>query len=424
MSWLVLLGAVYAQDEDTVEPAAQEPSELDRLEEEIQLTEARIRLAEAQLRLKQMESRVEGADVVTPEPEVKPDVATPQPEEVDVQVVAPSAEGQLHDDARPRDNVEVVTRIIETSGLQAGGDVFVQLDAARLDNLHPDVTEDPTVAFQMARVRPYVKGQLGDRASAVIGLDMFEDGAGGFAIRPLDAWIRYESDRAGRLTIGQQLLPFGSVDRWTPDGDYQVPGWTFRVDPVRSEGLIPYRTVGVFWQRDLGEKMSVDLAVSNTALPETQTGKDWSGRLTLTPLPALTAAASVLVGPGTSGETKLMWDGLVEGRAGNNRALVEVFGRQGFGPDKMGAAGALARDFPMDGPALNRVTPAVNITWFDPDTGTDVDEHTRLRLGVTESWGHDHPGRFETGLGYEVLVPDDVDLAIEHHLIVDARLRF
>ncbi|MCP4807192.1 MAG: hypothetical protein GY913_26265 [Proteobacteria bacterium] len=415
MSWVLLLGAVYAQDEETSTPPAP-PSELEQLEEEILVTEARIRLAEAQLRLTQMEARVDdtsavapegGGNVVTEDVEVKPD-PTPEVAET-IEVV---------------EEVRVVERIVESGSVTAGGDVFVQLVAGRLDNMHPDVVEDPTLEFQLSRVRPNVQGQLGERATGFLSLDVLPDGAGGFAIRPLDVWARYETERGGRITIGQQLTPFGSVDTFTPGGHYQVPGWGFRIDPVRTEGLLPYRSVGVFWQRDLGDKMSVDLGVMNSGIPETQIAKDWSGRLTLAPMPALTASVSVLAGPGLGGETKVLWDGLVEGTAGTNHALLEVFGRQGYGPDDLGVFAGIGRDILLDGPALNRVTPALNFTWFDPDTGTDVDEHIRFRAGVTESWGHDHPGRFETGLGYEVLVPDNVDLAIEHSLIFDTRIRF
>ncbi len=432
MSWLVLSGLALAEDPET--SSEEEPSELQQIEEKIRIAEALIRLADAEARLAEMEAKE--AKVVTDEPAASPtepaEVSPPEPPEP-----PEPAEVSPPEPPDPPDVVVVREVVAGLGDTRIGGDLRVDLFADRLDNLHPEVAEDPSLAFVIPVARLSVDHDFGQRASARIELQLAQDqtstsldtsdGASvavpaapsGWSAELLDAHLAYAMPRGGTFTLGNARLPFGVVDSYE-GGGFPLPGPALYLPVVVGEGLLPQRSLGLGWNGGLGEMVRLDVNLTNSSEPEVEIPKDLSLRVAVTPIEALTVSASVLAGPGTGGATKVGYEGVAFVHAGPNRALVEVYGRQGLGPTSLGAAGHLARDFETGG-AASRVTPVVRVSWFDPDQDTPVDHHTGAALAIDTAWSD---SGVSTNLGYEVVVPDDVDLAIEHRAVLECRLQF
>lgn len=446
MSWLVLATGVltpvaFAEEGEATSEEA--PAGLEDIEEKIRVTEALIRLAEAEARLAEMDSEA-APNVDTEEAEATPVKAAPAPEPAE-ETVEEAPEEASEEPAEIVEEIEeelvvaeerVVQQVLVEGNTRVGGELRFGLLADRLDNLHPEVSEDPSLAFVIPRARAHIDHSFGERASAKLQIALSEDHDSttyvgsdggsvtvpdsntGVAVALHDVYFRYETPMGGTFRIGSAKRTFGLIDSYESDFDLPSP---VVAPPQVGEGMLSYRAAGLMWSRAVGDKMHADLSLTNSSTPEREIPKDLTLRLSATPVEAMTVSASVLAGPGSGGATKVGYQGMLFVHSGPNRALVEVYGLQGAGPTSLGAAGHLARDFELSSEAMSRVTPIARVSWFDPDQGTSVDHHTAVALAVETAWSD---SGVSTALAYEVDVPDDVDLAIEHRAVFECKLRF
>jgi hypothetical protein len=469
MSWLLLMAGLAWGQEGSDET---EGSELDELEEQIRVAEAKLKLAQLEAQL----ARVEGSKESTGRPQDKPqppagpmaqpqDRPQPRPEaspERPPESADPEARAKPRppDPPQPRPTPEERKRDVKdpppklgpdkerppmgrqqrTERLQWGGDLRTDLVADRLDNLHPEVPEDPTLAFGVSRalvgLQALPDGPVGMVLEAEAANDFtttsYATGAGavdvqnspsGWRFRLLDAYARADL-AGGELRVGNQYHVFGSGTFSRREDTWYMAGHLFR-EPAHEEGLIEARVLGISYGRDLGEMLRVDAQLSNTSMRETRLGKDLTLRLGVRPNDMLRASGSVLVGPGAGSATKVQYSGVVQGSLANTHALLEIFGQQGMQAPVLGASAHLVQDIPVArSESLDRVSLAGRVHWFDPDTGLVADHHTTIAAG-TNLWLQPLPRVWLIPCaGWEMVVPDDLDLAIEHRVIAQLRLDF
>lgn len=330
--------------------------------------------------------------------------------------------------------------------VQPGGEVRINLVAARLDRLHPDVDDAPALGFQQSRGFFKLDADLPPRFSARLQFDVAQSFAttvwpGGqrvatyadtYRVRMMDAYVDADLSGAGRLRVGMQLPVFGNVDTFVGTQSLYMVGNPQFQDAVRQAGLMPNRTLGVRWDRNLGQRFLVSAQVANAVgHTERETGlaKTASLRMRVVPIPGLGISASGLVGPGEGEATRVLWSGLVDGQVRNTHLLGEAYGGQGLGARELGAQGALGQDLWIHrSDTVDRLNLVGRAMWFDPDLDTDLDHQWTLVGGANVYFTSAAEGAIKplimAGLSYEVVVPQDVDLPIEHEAVAELRVRF
>ena len=484
MSWLCLLAGLAwgqeASEEETGKQDEAESSELDELEEQIRVTEAKLKLAELEKQLAEVEGDAKGstdapAGKPPPPQGQKPDKAQQRPpSQPKGEDPGPGAKKQPRPDKpekppkpqppKPKPTPEDQRRDVKDpppklgpegadrrppqgpqdkqrpQRLKFSGDMRGDLLADRLDNMHPDVPEDPTVEFGVTRALVAVEAFEQAPVGMVVQVDIFTDntttayatGSGsvdvlnspsGWRMRLLDAYARADL-AGGELQAGNLFPIFGSGTFSRREDTWYMSGHLFR-EPFHQEGLIPYRTLGVGYGRDLGSMLRLDAQLTNTAWPETRIGKDLTLRLGVQPNDKLRASGSVMVGPGAGGATKVGYAGVVQGSLANTHLLLEVVGQQGLQAPVLGASAHLVQDIPVAASdSLDRISLAGRVHWYDPNTDLVADHHTTLAAG-TNFWIQPLPKLWLVpNAGWEMVIPDDLDLAIEHRVMAQLRLRF
>jgi hypothetical protein len=330
--------------------------------------------------------------------------------------------------------------------VQAGGEVRVDLVGMRLDRLHPDVDEAPELAFRQTRGFMRLDADLPPRFSARLQIDVSQSFAttvwpGGqrvatyadtYRLRMMDAYVDADLSGAGRLRMGMQLPMFGNVDTFVGTQSLYMVGNPQFQDAVRQAGLLPNRTLGVRWDRNLGQRFLVSAQVANAVgHTEREPGlsKTASVRVRAVPIPGLGISASGLVGPGEGETTRVLWSGLVDGQMRNTHLLGEAYGGQGLGQRELGAQAALGQDVWIErADAIDRLNFVGRAMWFDPDLDTDLDHRLTLVGGANVFFAAESAGPIKpvimAGVSYQVLVPQDVDLPIEHEAVAELRVMF
>ncbi|MCB9763227.1 MAG: hypothetical protein H6739_25850 [Alphaproteobacteria bacterium] len=441
VSFLLSPGLASAQetepDEQAETSSAPEPLEHRLVEAERRLAEAERRAAEAERAQLEAEKRLLEAENAQLKAALEARaVAAPLPEPSAAPAPAPAPAPPPAAGLAP-----VVT---------VGGEVHVNLIAARLDNLHPDVPEDPSLSFRINRGFLWWDTELAEGLHAYTRIDIrqdfstweyaFEDGLGEaltlsipresttWQLRLQEAWVRWDTARLGTVRVGLGNKRFGVRDWYDSKSAYFMggppPGF---FEPERRYGVVPPKVLGVSWERGFGDLVDVVVQVTNTAghtAEELRVGKDVVGRVQLTPIDGLLASGSVLYGPRGDEGSQLAWAAAVHYGPGRTRGVVEVIGnRVGDTRQAIGMLTA-AHDLPLGAERLDHITFLGRAMGIDPDNAAEQDMEAALAAAVDLYWATRPKAELLTGLFYESTLPQDLTQAIQHNATLQMVVRF
>jgi len=321
----------------------------------------------------------------------------------------------------------------------------------RLDDLYTETPDaEPEVYLNISRAAVGAKVRFTDAISGKVIVDVHEargaatystagndqvtisDSESGYEARVLDAHARWRSATLGELTFGVQKSAFGvrrSYD--TSDGFYFGPMDRQRSFAVRS-GVVAPRVVGLAWQKGFGDRVDATLMANNTTsftTPESRNGKDVSAVVEYWAMPdTLRFTASGMVGPrGEAGDayetTQIAWAGAAYAKLGKLRALGEVFSRYLGEQTGLGYHAGLGGDVGLSG-SLDHLEILGRYESWEPDFDVDDDGYAMLAGASNLYWASPEKSTVMTGLLYEVTIPQDLNQAIAHSAIVQARLKF
>lgn len=380
----------------------------------------------------------------------------------------PSFRGPLTEEARPAEPApEPVTPvappkkpvepkpIVEALGLarpavHVGGDIRFDLVAADLQALGQDGQDAPAAGFRVSRVRPILDVDLGTVFSSRVAIEVGQDDssttygdaglevdvtdwARGWYLTGREVWLQAEGgDKAHhRLRIGLQEPAFGSRD--TYEEEFPFAGES-RADFGRAEGYIPEEDLGVGWRGEFGSMWAIDLQALNGAGGEAfddNDGKDFIARITASPGTFARIGVSGLFGSRREDSTGQQAQGaltidlhgphqrlLLEGLAGSTTEdrIETVY--SGFR-----ASGAWS--IPANSTVLSSLDVLARFSFADPVWGMDApDAHWGPAAGLWLAWKVGEEQDVRTGATWEMYVPQDAAIDVEHDVVVEAAWRF
>ncbi len=414
-TWMVLAlfvpGVAWAQDEGAGEEVPAEPAGE---------TEAEEAPAEP--------PEPEPAAEPEPEPSLRSDGETPP-------APVPPSTGQDH-----------VPTVEPPSGpertLTPYGEVRSELSFARLDYLDSRVSDkSPTTSLGISRALLGVAADSGTgitaRVSLLAGLDNVradaEAPAPSTSIRIQLAWVGYSLGRAGTLVIGHQPLPFGVRMVYEQDAWFYVPGGDAFFDLQTRRGVTTPQQTALSWQLDLPMDLELDVAVGNPTegtLLDQEWALDFSGRLRWhsSALPAV-AGVSALSRQRDAGRSTGAWHAYAGAflDPADLRVLAQLMGTWGWQEDSLGFGldAQATLDLDLGRCPASGVTVLGRLERWDEQRSLALDEVWSVDLGASLALdsGEDGPP-IQLGLLYELDVPMDAALAIEHSVGVQGRAMF
>ena len=344
-----------------------------------------------------------------------------------------------------------ITSAMASPAVSVGGELRSELIGERLDDLYVETPDaEPGLEFNISRARLRLGARLGEQVSARISLDArarysettyttegldsvaVRDFSDGIEVRMRDVWGRWSTPRAGDFTAGLMKNCFGVRCTYEAADGFYFGGVGSFSSMAQRVGLVDSRVEGLKWERGLGERAEVMAMVSNVAPlsePEQVVGKDSTLRVDVWPLAErLRVTGSAIVGPG--GEpgdaydpTRVAWSGSALARLGRARALVEVMGQSEGAISSLGWNANLAGDVGLSGP-LDHLELLARVERWEPDLEVDADGRSTAAAAGNLYWASEEHSLVMTGLLYEVLIPEDTNLAIEHTATAQARFKF
>jgi len=307
---------------------------------------------------------------------------------------------------------------------------------------------DGSLAFQVSRAGVGTRARLADNATAVIVIDVRQNGAGvaspvlgGEGNVSVDkypddwqvtlpfAYVTASGTVGGRVehtvTAGVQKTLFGIRDHYDLENGWFVPHPQAYRDLGRRSKVIEPFDLGVLWTGALGP-VALDLQVTNGGgwrTLDADLGKQGVARLRVAPVEAVAVVGTVLyqVEGSSSETTTVAWQAGGELHLGPARVLVEGLGGKTYQPDArrgfLGVAAAAVLELDLPPAVLDLVRPVVALQRWDPDTGVvDGGAWTALQGGAVLFWQAERPLRTWTGIGWETLFAEDPDHPVSHSL--------
>jgi hypothetical protein len=374
-------------------------------------------------------------------------------------VPAPGAGGEPPRNAPPSDTVRPAPGAGRTSAPHAARSAPAPIVAApvgsvrvggdvRIDLLVPDLERlgaagDPAPStFVVSRARPILDVALGEWLTGRLAVEVRQDEtsstytglgtsvdvrdwADGWAIQGREIWLGAHGGEQLRheVRVGLQEPAFGVRD--TYEDTYPFAGEA-RADFGRRTGLIPEEDLGVGWRGEL-DAFAFDVQVLNGSGPviDQNGGKDFVARVAYTK-GILAISASGLVGARGPLSTGNQAQGAltVQVAGDHQRVLVEALAGATT-EDRLdtlysGAAVHGAWDVPLAKGALESVSVVGRAQYYDPVAGWDApDGWFAYAGGLWVNWGV-LPGQgVRTGATWEMYVPQDALLPIEHDVVAE-----
>jgi len=318
------------------------------------------------------------------------------------------------------------------------GELRAELSIARLDHLDARVPQSPTLTLGLSRALLGIDGTLADRLSVRValwaGLDpvVAADGTGPTPSLVLhEAWARVEFGQFGSLVAGHQAMPFAlGLEYGAADGFY-FPGAVAFLDLSTRTGVVPMLQNALAYQLDLPAQVELDVALGQPVegSPEFEPWiADVAGRVRFHPddLP-VAAGVSGLLKSRPDGHSNGAWHAYAGAflEPASLRVLGELLGTAGDGHDALGFGLDVAATADLGlGPAQG-VTGLFRLERWDPSRAAILDQTWSAALGATldlDTGASDRPASI--GLLYELAVPMDAALAIEHDVTVQVRAAF
>lgn len=328
----------------------------------------------------------------------------------------------------------------QVSFVRPVADLRFELAAERLDYLQimdSATGQTPQLRFRVTRGLVGIEGGAGawmrarltanvhqsaGAAPYVAGTDDF--GSDAFTAELFDAWLRLGGGRFGAAVLGLQPKQVGLGDRY--EELYGLLGGAHHLSPAQLFGVVPQRALGASWQGRFADLVGVDLQVTNAADPgETEQArpKDLVGRIDVSRDDAFAVGGGALFGPRPGGVDTLTWDVYGHARWRLVQATAEALAQKtgDVGAFGWSVSAGVAPD--LDGPWLGGVNVTGKLVSFDPDREEENDAWMSVAAGGT-AWWATTPARTGTGLTWAMVVPQDVDLAIEHEVVLHTRVAF
>lgn len=333
----------------------------------------------------------------------------------------------------------------------AAGELRVELVGDRIDDLYIETPDaDPELYFNMSRARVRLNTRFSEQISTRISLDArsmhtattyttegldavaVDDFASGFEFRVMDAWGLWSTPNAGDFTAGLMFHCFGVRCTYDSSDGFYFGGVDTFMSMSQRVGIIDFRVVGLKWERDFGDRVGVMAMASNAASAaerEQVVGKDATVRIDVWPVAErLRVTGSAIVGPGGDpgdayDPTRVAWSGSALARFWKLRALVDVLGQRRGEINGLGWHANLGGDVGLSG-SLDRLELMARVERWEPDLETDDDSSYTTAAAANLYWASPDSSRVMTGLLYEVILPEDLNLAIEHQATAQARFTF
>jgi hypothetical protein len=339
---------------------------------------------------------------------------------------------------------------------ELGGDFRFDLAFDDLQDMGDE--EDPALpGFRVSRGRANLGSTLGDGWKARFSLDVHQTAAtteypqtdgstftvtdypDGWTLVGHEAWLQWEGKSGAtkhHIRAGVQEPTFGLVDRYDrPDG-YYLGGTSAFVEIERRAGLVPFEDAGVAYGA-VGPAFALDIQVLNGGgALETNAGKDYLARVSVSPIRWFNVAASGLYGQRSiNGDASLAEAaGAIELRGRNERLIAEVVGgrstEKGADGKNIGWTAAGACDLHPKVQAIDRVTVVVGSSGIDPkiaDVPADeaYPDSWLTVSGAVQVYWHTLIGRsILTGVNYEYYRPENIEIPIGHSVVAQAAWTF
>jgi len=302
----------------------------------------------------------------------------------------------------------------------------------RLDHLDRRVEDkSPTISMGLSRVLPGVDASFGERLSARAAVWLVVDPvlrAGrtepSLSMTLHETWLSIDFGQAGELVAGSQALPFGLRLVYSQDDWFYLPGAEAWLDMATRVGVTDPVQTAVAWQADLPLGIEVDVAAAQ-AREGSRVEQPWSvdlaGRARWHNDEGVLAGLSGLIRSRPDGHTHGAWHAYGGYRLArfDLRLLGEVLGTGGDGPDGFGYGLDAGASFDLAAGPLEGVNVVARYERWDPDRDAQWDHAWDAALGGDVGFG----GAVRAGLLYELRIPSDVALAIEHHVTLQLKAR-
>lgn len=331
---------------------------------------------------------------------------------------------------------------------KAGGEVRTSF--AVNDIGVPD--EAPAIGLEMNRLRPYVKGELGEHWSTKISLDVKQGSVSvaedGSVTRPTswgvvahDAYVQ-GAFTTGKLEhalrVGAQETTFGARDYFDKYDGYYVGGHGYK-DLPRLFGTMYGEDLGVSWHTGMGDTFGVDLQLTNgegVESPDSDGALDFMARVEARPVKYVGVWGSFMTG-GRETEAGIasltLADVGLEGRydadsglgvRAYGELLIGALGNAEFNYPIFGALGAVALDVPMSG-VVDHLGIVGRYAGYDPVKGNELPDGTYSAAGAANLfWDAGEKNIAMTGLQWEMTIPQLVDLPITNDLTLQFAAKF
>ncbi len=327
-------------------------------------------------------------------------------------------------------------------------DLRFNLVADRLDTLDARVPqEDPDISFLLSRMEMGLAGHVAPSISVHGTVDLrqnhglvsYDTGDGdtqsipafpeGWQARTRRAWAQWESGKWGNIRLGVQEKVLGLSGTYKETDAYYMGGVRNFQSLAVYTGVVPDASLGLRWDRNLGDRAQVLLQITNTSdsgEQEIQNDKDLVGRLRLAPLDGLTIAAGGMMGRRSDGQIRV-WTAAVDYRLEPFRGIVEVLEARQDSLRSLGWSVTLAGDRESSGrisSRLDHLTLLARVRSFDEDAEVAEDSSIHIAGALNLYWRATGNTTVMTGLVHEVVIPEDTEAAIEHGAVGQVRLSF
>jgi hypothetical protein len=285
----------------------------------------------------------------------------------------------------------------------------------------------------MSRALAGIDGKYGDRVSTRVALlasvdPVISEGETGPSIGVTlhEAWVRINLDRAGHLMVGRLQMPFGLGLDYGQAGWFYVPGKSEFLDLSTRAGITAELQTALMWQFDLPAGIEFDAALAQPVDGSTEFRPwkaDVAGRLRWhQPDGGAVLGLSGMLKSRPNEHSTGAWHaygGYFLGLA-DLRILAEAMGT--FGDENRGLGFDLnaAATTPLDLGPIVSLTGLVRLEYWDPDWTLIYDE----TIAFDASASVDIDGGVSLGILYDLRVPRDAALAIEHDLTFQVRAQF